>query len=190
LYILSVTDYLAEQFIPKLTELLSLGVCFAGVALDNENTENAFFDRLQEQFEFLLHIPCSSHVIQLVVRNILKHASIQKPLQKMIEILNEISSKKELRLKVLNMAKTENINIVLTKPNATRWNSTVNSVRRFIVFKKVINYFKGNLLLPLSLLGHVLMKHCVFMTNSLFVDDEFPSTSVLENVVVIKKRKV
>lgn len=137
-------EYLAEQFIPKLTELLSFGVRFAGVALDNENTENAFFDLLQDQFEFLLHIPCSSHVIQLVVKSVLKHSSIQQPLEKMIEILNEISSTKELRLKVQNMAKSENINVILTKPNATRWNSTLKSIRRFIIYKKVINYFKGN----------------------------------------------
>ena len=137
-------EYLAEQFIPKLTELLSLDVRFAGVALDNENTENAFFDLLQDQFEFLLHIPCSSHVIQLVVKNVLKHSSIQQPLQKMIEILNEISSAKELRLKVQNMAKTEHISVILTKPNATRWNSTLKAIRRFLVYKKVINYFKGN----------------------------------------------
>lgn len=136
-------DYLAEQFIPQLTELLSLGVRFAGVALDNENTENAFFDLLQDQFEFLLHIPCSSHIIQLVVKSVLKHSSIQLPLQKMIEILNEISSTKELRLKIQNMAKTENINVILTKPNATRWNSTLKSIQRFITYKKVINYFKG-----------------------------------------------
>ena len=139
-------EYLADQFIPKLTELRALGVRFAGVALDNEATENAFFDRLQDQFEFLLHIPCSSHVIQLVVKKMLKHFLIQQPLQKMIEILNEISSTKELRLKVLNMAKTEKITVILTKPNATRWNSTLKSIKRFIVYKKVINYFKGNIL--------------------------------------------
>ena len=93
--------------------------------MDNENTENLFFDLLQDQFEFLLHIPCSSHIIQLVVKNILKHSSIQFPLQKMIDIRHEIFSTKELRLKIQNMAKSENINVILTKPNATRWNSTL-----------------------------------------------------------------
>lgn len=127
-----------------MTELLALSVRFAGVALDNENTENAFFDLLQDQFEFLLHIPCSSHIIQLVVKNILKHTSIQVALQKMNEILHEISSTKELRLKIQNMAKSENINVILTKPNATRWNSTLKAIIRFITYKKVINYFKGN----------------------------------------------
>ena len=126
-----------------MTELLALGVRFAGVALDNEATENAFFDRLQDQFEFLLHIPCSSHVIQLVVKNVLKHTLIQQPLLKMIEILNEIASTKELRLKILNMARSEKIAVILTKPNATRWNSTLKSIKRFIVYKKVINFFKG-----------------------------------------------
>ena len=128
----------SRQFIPKLNELLSFGVRFAGVALDNEATENAFFDRMQDHFEFLLHIPCSSHVIQLVVKNILKHRSIQQPLQKMIEILGEISSNKELHLKVMNMAKSEKINVVLTKPNATRWNSALKAVKTFIIYKKVI----------------------------------------------------
>jgi galactitol-specific phosphotransferase system IIB component len=142
--LLTSAEFLAEQFIPQLTELLSLDVRFAGVALDNENTENLFFDLLQDQFEFLLHIPCSSHVIQLVVKNILKHSSIQQPLQKMIEILNEIASTKELRLKVQNMAKSEHINVILTKPNATRWNSTLKAIKAFITYKKVINYFKGN----------------------------------------------
>jgi hypothetical protein len=143
LWFLFLIEYLADQFIPKLTELLTVGVRFAGVALDNEATENAFFDRLQDQFEFLLHIPCSSHVIQLVVKRVLSHNLIQQPLKKMIEILNEIASTKELRLKVLNMAKSEKIAVILTKPNATRWNSTLKSVKRFIVYKKVINFFKG-----------------------------------------------
>ena len=84
--------------------------------MDNEATENAFFDKLQDQFDFLLHIPCSAHVIQLVVKNVLKHISIQTPLAKMIDILNEISKSKELRLKVINMAKTERIAVVLIKP--------------------------------------------------------------------------
>jgi hypothetical protein len=131
--------------------------------LDNENTENAFFDLLQDQFEFLLHIPCSSHIIQLVVKSVLKHSSIQLPLQKMIEILNEISSTKELRLKIQNMAKSENINIILTKPNATRWNSTLKAIRRFIIYKKVINYFKGNIIFILLFTNVHISSQCLLL---------------------------
>jgi hypothetical protein len=116
---------------------------FAGVALDNENTENAFFDKLQDHFEFLLHIPCSAHIIQLVVKHILKHATVKPAVESMIGVLNEISSSKELRLKILNMRKRENINVSLVKPNATRWNSMLKTVERFVVYKKIINYHKG-----------------------------------------------
>jgi hypothetical protein len=135
---------LSETFLPELNRLISLGVKFAGVALDNENTENAFFDNLQDQLDFLLHIPCSAHVIQLVVKNILKHSTVKEAIDKMIEVLGEISSCKELRLKILNMQKTEGITVALVKPNTTRWNSTLNAIQRFIKYKKVINYHKGN----------------------------------------------
>jgi hypothetical protein len=134
---------LSEAFLPELNRLIALGVKFAGVALDNENTENAFFDKLQDQLEFLLHIPCSAHVIQLVVKNILKHSTVKEAIDKMVEVLGEISSNKELRLKILNMQQSEGISVGLVKPNATRWNSTLNAIQRFIKFKKVINYHKG-----------------------------------------------
>ena len=51
---------------PEIQKILNYGIKFAGVSLDNENTANAFFDQLQNRFEWMLHCPCVSHLIQLV----------------------------------------------------------------------------------------------------------------------------
>jgi hypothetical protein len=44
--------WLKERFLPELNHLRALGIKFAGIALDNENTSNAFFDELQNEFEW------------------------------------------------------------------------------------------------------------------------------------------
>lgn len=44
--------WLKDKFVPELNHLRSVGIKFSGVALDNENTSNAFFDQLQNEFEW------------------------------------------------------------------------------------------------------------------------------------------
>jgi Protein of unknown function (DUF 659)/hAT family C-terminal dimerisation region len=130
--------WLSEQFIPRLNAIRQIGIKFAGIALDNEATMNLFFDLLQQDFQFLLHIPCSAHIIQLVARTVLDHVTVKTHVAKMESILQEISSKKELRLSIRRAALTDNVDLVLIKPNATRWNSMRTAAIRFLLFKKYI----------------------------------------------------
>ena len=50
--IIMYTVWMKEKFVPELNHLRSLGIKFAGIALDNENTSNAFYDELQNEFEW------------------------------------------------------------------------------------------------------------------------------------------
>jgi hypothetical protein len=76
LYVFMYIEWLGDQWEPELKQLLNTHhIKFAGVALDNEATENAFFDILQDSFDFLIHVPCSAHIIQLMVKSILHPTS-------------------------------------------------------------------------------------------------------------------
>ena len=130
--------WLSDHFTPLLNDLKAIGIKFAGIALDNEATQNAFFDLLQDNFPFLLHVPCSAHIIQLVARSILDHVTVRKHIATMERCLQEIGSNKELRLSIRKAMKADNVNVVLMKPNATRWNSVRNAAQRFIRVKKYI----------------------------------------------------
>jgi hypothetical protein len=82
--------WLQKEIVPVLNSLRADGVKFAGVCMDNEHTSNALFDELQTSFDFLLHIPCAAHIIQLVVKQLFNHATVKPHLDKMIEIIREV----------------------------------------------------------------------------------------------------
>ena len=130
--------WMSEQFIKVFDLLQSLGIKFAGLALDNENTQTAFFNLMQQKFDFLIHIPCSAHIIQLVARSILEHETIRHHLDKMVSIINDVASSKAKRIRIAQDAELDDILLVLLKPNATRWNSWRKATMRFLELTRYI----------------------------------------------------
>jgi hypothetical protein len=134
---------MAERIVPVMNELRSKGIKFAGVSMDNEATSNALFDELQQHFDFILHSPCSAHLIQLCVNSVMQHPTVKPNIDKMIDLIREVASNKALRLQIRAMALREGLRPTLSKPCPVRWNSTLNSITELCKLKKVVRFYKG-----------------------------------------------
>ena len=120
--------WLHDAVVPVLNELLTLGITFVAISMDNEATTTALFNLLRVTFPFLLRVACGAHVIQLIVRALFEHPTLKPTLDLMLTIISHIGNTKKDRLALANIAKTLNISAsVLIKPNATRWNSSKRS---------------------------------------------------------------
>jgi hypothetical protein len=122
-------QWLEKQFVPIIDDLKEKQVMFGGVSLDNEATSLSFFDCLQHSFDWILHLPCVAHLMQLCVRDLLKHVDVNAAVQCMLNILQQVKSDKEVRLKLYAFARAMAIGVhKVIKPNATRWNSVLTSL--------------------------------------------------------------
>jgi hypothetical protein len=65
------SEWVAQRASAVIQQLLDDGVRVSGVALDNEAASNLLFDKLQDEFPWLLHCPCACHCLQLLVKELL-----------------------------------------------------------------------------------------------------------------------
>ena len=137
----STAEWLSEQLIPRLQQLIDQSIRFVAFVADNESTMGALFRLLQIPFPFLIRVPCCAHTIQLVVKNVLKRQAEKKCLAVVADIIQsfEKSKEKRLRLRALQLESGSHY-YPLVKPNDTRWSSTLATIDRLIKLRQPIQF--------------------------------------------------
>ena len=126
---------------PHFEDLLRLGVRLVAIVADNESVNGALYELLQEDYPFLVQVPCAAHTIQLAVKKILCIKPVRKVVKGMSRIIKAFRKSKANRLKLMNVqiavdgpkrAKG------LVRPQDTRWSSfliaavRLRSLRQFV----------------------------------------------------------
>ena len=132
--------WLHSQLLPIVEELVREGLRVVALVADNEAVNGALFRLLQEQFPFLLHIPCAAHTVQLVVKNSLETDRWKKVRTTVDDMLKTFASSKEKRIELMKLqsARDGKKIMALVKPNDTRWNSFLSACERLLLLRPYI----------------------------------------------------
>jgi hypothetical protein len=124
-------DWLAARIRPVLDTLTrEHQVRVVALVADNEAVMGALHDRLEPHFPFLIRVPCAAHTLQLAVRDCL---ASEEHAQTVTEFLSFVKhfEKKEHRLALRDLQRARKVTqLVLRKPNDTRWNSLFLAIER------------------------------------------------------------
>jgi hypothetical protein len=134
-------QWLHAAILPKLTELVDLGIKFVAYVADNEAVMNALYDRLHENFPFLVRIPCAAHTIQLIVKNSLDSPRWKKVRTSFDEIIKGFAVNKKTRTEFIKAQESKETKVLnLLKPNDTRWNSFLYAAQRLLERRAAVDY--------------------------------------------------
>ncbi len=131
-------EWITSAVTPVIEAIEMESIPVVSYVADNEAVMSSTHDRLVEQFPSLIRIPCAAHTVQLIVRKMLQHDVFARYISEYIDMLNEFSGKKELRL-ALHTAQPEATRLVLIRPCDTRWSYTLVSIQRSIQLRNYIN---------------------------------------------------
>ena len=80
---------------PHFEDLIHRGVRIVAVVADNESVNGALFSLLQEDYPFLVQVPCAAHTIQLAVKKLLCVRPVRKVVKAMSRILRAFRKSKQ-----------------------------------------------------------------------------------------------
>jgi hypothetical protein len=124
-------EWLYSRISPILQELINEHkVRISAFVADNESVNGATHRRLLADFPFLIHVPCAAHTVQLIVRNVLAAAPFVHTVRQFTSMLKTFELKKNSQaLRALQAARGVK-QLVLQRPNDTRWSSTLYAIDR------------------------------------------------------------
>ena len=119
-----------------LQNIMDQGVIVVGLVTDNEQVNYKLYCRLSKQrFQFLIHVPCAAHTLQLCVHAALALNPIIAICQGLDVMINAFANNKQLRIALSEMQKTLRAgdqSLAIIKHNATRWSSRQRAAERVI----------------------------------------------------------
>jgi hypothetical protein len=122
-----------------LKNIMDQGVIVVGLVTDNEQVNYKLYRRLsKERFQFLIHVPCAAHTVQLCVHAALALSPIVTICAGLDAMINAFANNKELRIALSEMQKTlraENKPLAIIKHNATRWSSRQRAGERIVLLR-------------------------------------------------------
>jgi hypothetical protein len=124
-----------------LRSIITAGIVVAAIVTDNEAVNGAMFRLLEDEFPFLLHIPCAAHTLQLCVKKALKLSPVAPCVNGLRALLLAFKHNKELRslLKdqqgVMRRGK-QPLQLITIVP--TRWNSVYAAAERVIELQECL----------------------------------------------------
>lgn len=124
-------DWLASRLRPVLhTLMVTHRVQVAALVADNEAVMGALHTRIGRDYPFLVRVPCAAHTIQLAVRDCLASEEHAQTITDFLSFLKHFE-KKEHRQALLELQRVrKRPQLVLRKPNDTRWNSLYMAIER------------------------------------------------------------
>ena len=116
----------AEPVAEGLRSIITASIPLAAIVTDNEAVNGAMYRLLEEEFPFLIHIPCAAHTLQLCVRKVLKLSPVAPCVRALRALLLAFKHNKELRILLKEqqgiMRKGKQpLQLITIVP--TRWNS-------------------------------------------------------------------
>ena len=119
-----------------LQSIMDQGVIVVGLVTDNEQVNYKLYRRLSKQrFQFLIHVPCAAHTLQLCVHAALALNPIIAICQGLDVMINAFANNKQLRIALSEMQKTLRAwdqSLTIIKHNATRWSSRQRAAERVL----------------------------------------------------------
>ena len=101
---------------------------------------------IKAEFDFFLHVPCSAHTVQIVVKDILSLNTLNEWRGKINGLISLCISNKGLRIELKKLQKflwPEKNPLCLIRPTETRWASRFKAYERIYLLRDV---FTQNLL--------------------------------------------
>jgi len=132
-------DWLYTAIKPKMEELHTGGVRFAGWVADNEAVNSKLYRKLLVDYPFLLKIPCAAHTIQLIAKQVMESDRWKLVRDTMTEIFEHFTTSRDARMKLHNMQRDESFQYKIVKPNSTRWNSHLHAAQRLKKISGFVN---------------------------------------------------
>ena len=122
--------WLAPLLVEVLYSVRAEGLRFTALVADNEQVNKALYDLVAQDFPFLIHSPCSAHLIQLCVLKALALPDIEPIFSTMEAILREFKLKVN-RLKLRQLQEVGGGTVyTLLRPCDTRWSSQLHAAIR------------------------------------------------------------
>jgi hypothetical protein len=122
----------------QMLAIIALKIRIVAFVADNEATMNKTHSLLLVDFPFLIRVPCCAHIIQLIVRRMLKLDAFAATITTMMSIVKQFKDHKSLRTNLKERQRIDNQYHKLIKPNDTRWSSTLAAVNRLLKLRKYI----------------------------------------------------
>jgi hypothetical protein len=126
---------------PHFEDLIHRGVRLVAVVADNESVNGALFALLQEDYPFLVQVPCAAHTIQLAVKKLLCIKPVRKVVKAMSRILRAFRKSKSNRQALTNLQVAVHGNKIvkgLLRPQDTRWSSFLNAAERLLSLRQYV----------------------------------------------------
>ena len=129
--------FIHSKLSPLIKELIDKQINVIAVVCDNESANGKALRLLMKDYDFLVHVPCAAHVIQLIVRDLLENEHAGSLLEGVKEIIQLFNGNKEYRLQLLNdqinSATTPRLFII---PCDTRWSSELAAIIRVLGLRR------------------------------------------------------
>lgn len=135
----STASELFEFVKTEMDDLLGIGARVTSFAADNESTMNLLVSKLQEEYPWLVHLPCAAHTIQLCVEKILESPGIEDVYHEAMELISHYdhvegrTAVSRVQQSVPNMP----LNPII-KPHEVRWNDKFIALERLLSLDTVI----------------------------------------------------
>lgn len=140
-------DWMYHTLTPYIQQLLEKRIKLVGIVMDNAAVNRSLFDKLSATYPFLVHIPCSAHILNLCIKKMLTLDGIVDIIEFMNSILEKFQGDLQLQLKLKKLQR-ENVGgqgkegkvYQLLRPCDTRWCSSLPAARRLLDLQKYINF--------------------------------------------------
>jgi Protein of unknown function (DUF 659)/hAT family C-terminal dimerisation region len=140
------SDNLYKLILPLLDGLTNKKVKITGIVMDNASVNIKLFHLLKNPYPHLIRLPCSAHLVQLCVKQIIKLSGIREIIEFMELILNTFRSNSAYtrRLRMLQLGFDDEIENHMDNSASTCMNNDEMTVSEIDIEKNIPNSFVDN----------------------------------------------
>jgi hypothetical protein len=126
--------------------IIKIGFKLSGIVLDSENLCKSIVNNLQKRYQFIVHLPCSTHILQIAIKKMIDLEPISSIKDPVDDFISHLKNTKKPRIelkKFQKMNKHTASPLRVISPNETRWSSKHDAYQRIL---KLYEYLSQDLL--------------------------------------------